>query len=98
MRQLLDKFKPANGFSRILHLVLVCILPIAVFVLVRVNFFQLALAIILLSKWRMFAVRPRYWPTNIRANGVDIIVGLVTVVFMIHTTSALWQLVWAAVY
>jgi hypothetical protein len=46
----------------------------------------------------MLAVRPRYWPANIRANGVDILVGLSTVVFMMHTSSSLWQLLWAVAY
>ena len=101
MRQLVARLKPSNGFSHILHPILVTLLPIIIFILVRLNnvvFIQLALAVILLSKWRMFAVRPRYWPTNIRANAVDIIVGFSTVVFMIHTTSSLWQLVWVVVY
>ena len=32
--------------------------------------------LVILSKWRTFAVRPRYWWLNIRANLVDFIVGL----------------------
>lgn len=35
-----------------------------------------ALVFVLLSKWRVVAVRPRFWWTNIQANLVDIIVGL----------------------
>lgn len=35
-----------------------------------------ALVFVLLSKWRIVAVRPRFWWTNIQANLVDIIVGL----------------------
>lgn len=100
-KQLVDKFKPASGFSHVLHLVLLTLLPIILYVLVRVvpvDFLQLALVIILLSKWRMFAVRPRYWPVNIRANGVDLIVGASIVVFMAHTANPLWQLVWAVAY
>ncbi len=98
MREFIAKIKPANGFSQVLHLGLVTLLPLLVFILVRINFFQLALAIILLSKWRMLAVRPRYWIANIRANGVDIMVGLAILVFMIHAPSPAWQLVWALAY
>lgn len=58
----------------------------------------LALAIILLSKWRMFAVRPRHWWPNIRANGVDIIVGISTLVFMVESTSLAMQVSWAVLY
>ena len=69
-----------------------------VFVLVRLNFVQLALAVVVLSKWRMFAVRPRFWPANIRANAVDLMVGLSLVIFMIHSGSLLLQTVWALLY
>jgi hypothetical protein len=98
MRQFIEKLKPSNGFSHFVHLFLVILLPLLVLILVRINFFQLALAIILLSKWRMFAVKPRYWPANIRANGVDIIIGVSVVLFMIHTNDLLWQVVWATAY
>lgn len=36
----------------------------------------LAIIVVLISKWRVLAVRPRYWWTNIQANSVDIIVGV----------------------
>lgn len=74
------------------------LLPLLLFVFVRMRLAPIAASLILLSKWRMFAVRPRYWPANIRANAVDIIVGLSVLVFMTHTDAAIWQLVWASVY
>src|SRR5580704_10703026 len=98
MRLLLYKLKPTNGIAYFLHLGLLIILPVAVFVLVRLSFVQLAFCAIILSKWRMFAVRPRFWPANIRANAVDLMVGLSIVLFMNHSGSALWQLLWAALY
>lgn len=42
----------------------------------------LPLLIVLLSKWRVFAVRPRYWRSNVLANLVDVIVGLSFVVIL----------------
>ena len=42
----------------------------------------LALVIALVSKWRIFAVRPRFWRQNIMANLVDIIVGVGHVIFL----------------
>ncbi len=42
----------------------------------------LAFGIVLLSKWRVFAVRPQYWGANIVANLIDVIVGLSFVVFL----------------
>lgn len=97
MRRLLHKIKPTSGIAHFLHLGLVMILPIAVFVLVQLHFVQLALSIIVLSKWRMFAVRPRFWAANIRANAVDLMIGLSVVVFMTHSAYLL-QVVWMLLY
>lgn len=41
-----------------------------------------ALLLVLLSKWRVFAVRPRYWLANIQANLVDVIVSVSAVMLM----------------
>lgn len=98
MRLLLNNIKPTSGFAHLLHNTLVVVLPALVFVLVRLNFAQLALAVVVLSKWRMFAVRPRFWPANIRANAVDLMVGIPIVLFMTHTGSLLIQGVWVLVY
>jgi len=99
MRPLIAKIKPASGFSRVAHVGLNILLAVLVFALVRINFVQLALALILLSKWRMFVVRPRFWLANIRANAVDIIVGVSLLLFMVHSGGAQWwQIVWTVVY
>jgi len=98
MRPLIAKIKPANGFSRVAHVGLNVLLALLVFVLVRIDFVQLALAIILLSKWRMFAVRPRFWPANIRANSIDIIVSASILLFMVHANNTWLQLVWTLGY
>lgn len=98
MKQLIAKIKPASGFSQFLHVSLNIILPLIVFVLVRIEFVPLAVALILLSKWRMFVVRPRFWVANLRANSIDIIVGLSFLLFMSESTSAVVQLAWAAGY
>lgn len=98
MRLLLQKFKPVGGFSQIAHIFLLVVLPVVVFVLVRLSFVQLALSIVVLSKWRMIAVRPRFWPANIRANAVDLMVGLSIVLFMSHSGSVFLQLFWMVLY
>ena len=92
------KIKPTKGYAHVLHIVLSAVMPALVFVFVRMNFAQLAVLVILITKWRMFVVRPRFWPAIFRANAVDIVVGLGTVVFMTHTHSASWQLFWAGLY
>jgi hypothetical protein len=74
---------------------------VAVFVLVRLNndyFTQVALSLVVLSKWRMFAVKPRFWAANIRANAVDLMVGLSLVLFMTHSASLALQFTWAVAY
>ena len=98
MRPLINKLKPASGFSRWAHVVSNIVLALLVFVLVRIDFVQLALALVLLSKWRMLAVRPRFWPALVRYNSIDIIVSVSFLVFMANSDSQFAQLVWAAAY
>jgi hypothetical protein len=92
------RMKPSRGFSNIVHILLVAVLPVLVFVAVRVQWVWAAYAIVLLSKWRMLAVRPRHWPANVRANAVDIIVGLSFITFIAQAPSQAWQVVWAVCY
>ena len=100
MRLLAARIKPAHGFSHILHIVLLLALPAVLLALVRLGggFVQLALSLVLLSKWRMLAVRPRFWPAILRANAVDITIGLSAVLFMEHSPSGYAQLVIAVLY
>jgi hypothetical protein len=47
----------------------------------------------------MLAVRPRFWAANVRANAVDIMVGLSIVLFMSHAANTLaLQLLWVLLY
>ena len=98
MRPLIAKIKPASGFSRVVHISFNVLLPLMAFILVRIDFIQLALAIILLSKWRMLAVRPRFWLSNIRANAVDLMVGISVLVFMTSSVGQPYQILWAVLY
>ena len=98
MKSVVSKIKPKSGFSHFFHILLVLILPTLVFVFVRIELPLFAAALIFLSKWRMFAVRPRYWPANIRANSVDLIVGFSILIFMTNTEVLMWQFIWAVVY
>ncbi len=98
MRALLAKLTPSRGYSQLLHLGYNLILPLLVFLLVRTDFVQLALSLILLSKWRMFAVRPRFWLANIRANAIDIIIGVSVLAFMVGNGSEALQFLWAVLW
>ena len=58
-------------------------LAIALMVIVRTTGSLLpAFALVLLSKWRVFAVRPRFWFANIQTNLVSFIVSVSYVVFL----------------
>lgn len=93
-----SRIKPTRGFSHLAHIALLILLPILAYVLVRISFVSLAILLIFLSKWRMFAVRPRYWLANLVSNGIDITVGVSLVLFMANTTVVWWQLFWMALY
>ena len=93
-----NKIKPAKGYSAALHVGLVTLLPLVLFVLARLGeqFIGVSFALILLSKWRMFAVRPRFWAAIVRANSIDLMVGVSTVIFLQHSSSSTWlQRLWA---
>jgi hypothetical protein len=98
MLQVPDKFKPTQGFSHFVHIAFNGLLPILAYILVRIDFVSLAILLILLSKWRMFAVKPRYWLSNLVSNGVDILVAVSLVLFMANTTAPWWQLFWMVIY
>ncbi|KKW06628.1 MAG: hypothetical protein UY42_C0028G0005 [Parcubacteria group bacterium GW2011_GWA2_49_16] len=93
-----SRIKPARGFSHLVHVGLLASLPVLAYILVRINFVAVAIGLVLISKWRIVAVRPRYWVANIVANGVDIVVGLSLVLFMSNTSVTWWQLFWMALY
>jgi hypothetical protein len=98
MRLVTTKLKPTSGFAHLTHQAILVALPIAVFILVQTQFVPLAVALVILSKWRILAVRPRFWPVVVRANAVDIIFGISMVLFMAYTGSLLWQIIWAVAY
>jgi hypothetical protein len=98
MSQFRHKIKPKHGFSHLIHVALNIALPVVAYILVRMDFVFIAILLVLVSKWRMFAVQTRYWVANLIANGADIMVGVALVLFMATTASGWWQFFWAAIY
>jgi hypothetical protein len=98
LTSLVDRLKPTRGFSHILHTVLVVALPVMAYILVRIDFAGLAIALVLIAKWRIVAVRPRYWLTNLLSNGIDIIVSVAFVIFMATSSVTWWQLFWMGLF
>ena len=93
-----SRARPANGFAHYIYIMLNVLLALLIYVFVQVGIIPLAIGVVLLSKWRMFALRPRYWLLNLRSNAVDIIVGLSIVAFMMHTMSPGIRMLLAALY
>ncbi|QQR51192.1 hypothetical protein IPF89_05600 [Candidatus Saccharibacteria bacterium] len=80
---LLKSHKRRSRVSEILYITLNIGLAVSLFVVVlSVQSTWLAYLLVLLSKWRALAVRPRFWFANLVANLVDIIVGLAVVTLM----------------
>src|SRR5258706_5831574 len=92
------KIKPTKGFSNLFYILLNIMLPITAYILVRIDFVGLAILLVLLSKWRMFAVRGRYWIANLIQNGVDIMVAGSLIIFIASSTVDWWQLLWTLLY
>lgn len=75
--------------SDLAYMVLNISLAMAVLFVIRTTDSLLpAFLLITLSKWRVFAVRPRYWFANVQANLVDFIVSLSLVVFLYSLDAA----------
>lgn len=82
---LLKSHKRRSRLSDIVYVVLNIALAVAVLVIVRYGQSPLlAVGLVLLSKWRALAVKPRFWFANLVANMVDVIVGasLVTLLYV----------------
>jgi hypothetical protein len=94
LRRLPARIKPTKGFSHSIHIAFNILLPILAYILVRIDFVGLAIILVLIAKWRIFAVQPRYWMANVIANGIDLTVGISLVLFMANTSVEWWQLFW----
>jgi hypothetical protein len=92
------QINPTSRIAAVLHTVYLILLPLLVLSLVNAKFTFAALVVVFISKWRMFAVRPRYWLANIRSNLVDITVGFSVVAFMANSHHLRSLLVWAGLY
>lgn len=82
--------KRRSFLSELIYIVLNVALAVALLAIVwAIESPYAAFALILLSKWRVFAVRPRYWFANLQANMVDVIVGISMVVLLYAASGAL---------
>jgi hypothetical protein len=92
--------KRRSFWSEVAYVLLNVLLVVIVLVAVRQIGSPLpAFGLVLLSKWRVLAVRPRYWFAHIQSNLVDLIVSLSLVVFMyLASGSDVAQIIIAVLY
>lgn len=98
--ELLKAVRKRSFLSEAIYVTLNILLAIALLVVtVTTTLPWPGLGLILLSKWRVFAVRSRYWMANIRANMVDTVVGIGVVVFLYYASGDLTlQIIFAVLY
>lgn len=81
--ELLRSVKRKTFFSEIMYHLLNISLALVLFgITFMVQSPVAAIVLVILSKWRVLAVRPRFWWTNIQSNLVDLIVGLSVVILL----------------
>ena len=82
--------KSRNIISSILHVILNVLLGVgSVAITVVTGSWIIGLGLVLLSKWRVLAVRPRYWIVNLLSNLTDFIVGA-SFVFIAYCSGTTW--------
>lgn len=96
----IDSLKPARGYYNLAHQLLMVVMPFLIILLLKISYLGLILSfgLVILSKWRMFAIKPRFWLAMFRANAVDIIVGVSVVCLMSQASSLVVQLLLAVFY
>lgn len=76
-----------HKLGEVAYVIINALLPPALFLLtIGFNSPYPALLLVLLSKWRILALRPHFWWMSIKANAVDIMFGLsmVILLYMLH--------------
>jgi hypothetical protein len=88
--EFLKSSKRRSLLSELIYVVLNIALAVAILAVVwAIGSPAAAFALVLLSKWRILAVRPRYWFANIQANLVDIIVSISVIVLLYAASGAI---------
>ena len=80
--------KSRNRISKILHIILNILLGAgSVLITALTKSWVLGILLVFVSKWRIFAVRPRFWFLNIKSNLIDIIIGSSFVLISYYITN-----------
>ena len=92
-----------NALSTAIHVILNIALAItSTFLTIVSANWVFAVVLVLLSKWRILAVRPRYWWLNLKANLVDLAVAisLVLLVYLANPVGGvnIWQIILTIIF
>lgn len=95
--------KGRNALSSATHVILnIALAVISTALTVISGYWIFGVLLVLLSKWRIVAVRPRYWWVNLKANLVDLTVGisLALLVYIAGTDNGLniWHILLTIIY
>ena len=87
--EFLNIIKRRSFINEAIYVVLNICLAVALTLIIRTTgSLWFAFILVLLSRWRVFAVRPRFWFANMQADLVSLIVSVGFVVFLYATNSA----------
>ncbi len=94
--------KGRNALSTVTHVVLNIALAITTTALTVISGnWIFAVLLVILSKWRIVAVRPRYWWLNFKANLVDLTVGI-SLVMLVYLAGSdglnVWHIILTAIF
>ena len=91
--------KPGFDIGDVLHVLVNISFVAVIYLMVQYwHLAYLAVVIIFLSKWRVLAVQPRFWLPNIKANMVDLIVGVSTVALIASSPADWIAIFWTVLY
>lgn len=91
--------RPGFDMGDVLHIGVNILFVAALYAMIMLwDLTPLAVVLVILSKWRILAVQPRFWPPNIKANLVDIIVGLSTIGLVQQAGESWVAIGWTLLY
>jgi len=84
--ELIKNSRRRSFISNLIHVLLnIAVAVVSVIIIEFTESLLLAILVVLISKWRVLAVRPRFWFANIQSNLVDYTVNL-SIVILIYLT------------
>jgi hypothetical protein len=91
--------RPGFDMGDVLHIGVNVLFVAVLYAMITLwDLLPLAIILVVLSKWRILAVQPRFWSPNIKANLVDLIVGMSSVGLAGQAASNSVAIAWMVLY